>query len=252
MARLYLTGTLHLEGPEGDFEASDLPGHQARVAFVALAIERVPVSHDRLADIVWDGTPPSQWRSALAAVLSKTRALLTSCGLDGSAVLASGAGAYSFVPPPDTWIDLEQAQRSLDRGEGALRHGDLQEATTEATVASAILRRPLLPGEDCLWLDQIRDRQRSAFHRSLITLASAWNGLGDHRLASLVAQQAIEVDPFRETGHRLLIEAERASGDSAAALSALVRCEEALADIGTVPSPETVAVAEGLRPDRSH
>jgi DNA-binding SARP family transcriptional activator len=241
-----------LEGPDGSFEASDLPGHQARVAFVALAVERLPVSQDRLADIVWDGAPPPQWRGALAAVLSKTRALLASCGLDGQTMIASGAGAYSFVPPPDTWIDLEHAHRSLDRSEGALRHGDLQGAAAEATVASAILRRPLLPGEDCLWLDLIRDRQRSAFHRSLITLASAWNGLGDHRLAALVAQQAIELDPFRETGHRLLIEAERGSGDSAAALSALVRCEEALADIGTVPSPETVAAAAGLRPDRSH
>ncbi len=247
MARLYLTGGLRLEGPDGSFDELDLPGHQGRIAFAALAVERKPISHDGLADIIWDGTPPSQWRSALAAVVSKTRSLITTTGLDGPAVLSSIGGTYSFTPPPDMWIDLERAYRCLDRAEGAMRHGQAASAAPEATVASAILRRPLLAGETCLWLDQARTEQTNALYRTYITLASAWNKIGDHQLASVTAEQAVKLDPYREIGHRLLIEAERARGDGGAALQAFHRCERLLDEIGAHPSPETLLVADDLR-----
>lgn len=247
MARLYLTGGLRLEGPDGSFGEFDLPGHQGRIAFAALAVARHPISHNGLADIVWDGRPPSQWRSALAVVVSKTRSLITTTGLDGPSILASVGGTYSFTPPPDMWIDLEHAYRCLDRAEGAMRHGEAASAAPDATVASAILRRPLLAGETCLWLDEARTEQTDALYRTLTTLAAAWNEIGDHQLASVTADNAVKLDPYREIGHRLLIEAERARGDGGAALQAFHRCERFLDELGAHPSPETLAIVNGLR-----
>ncbi len=252
MARLYLTGGLVFAGPAGTFGDAALPGTQGRISFAALVIERRPISHDGLADIIWDGTPPERWKSALAAVVSKIRSSITAIGLDGSAVVASVGGSYAFSPPPDTWIDLEQASRSLDRAEGALRHGRADEAAREATVASAIFRRPILAGADCRWLDDVRSRTRDSLHRALITLASAWNEIGDHRLASVVAESAIAVDRYRETGHRVLIDALRAQGDRGAAMQALSRCERILIEeLGVGPSPETAQLAEQLRAGQS-
>ncbi len=248
MARLYLTGGLRMEGPTGSFVGADLPGGQGRIAFVALAIERRPVSHDHLADVVWDGRPPPQWKSALAAVISKTRSLIAQIGLDAAAVLTSSGGTYAFVPPADTWVDLEQAHRRLDRAEGSLRHGDAEAASREATVASAILRRRLLPGESGLWLESERSRQRDALYRSFATLAQAWHALGDHQLASITATSAIDIDPYRERGHRLLIEIELTRGDSGAAMQALRRCERVFNDeLGVNLSPETLQLAELIR-----
>ena len=248
MARLYLTGGLRIEGPDGTIGGADLPGHQGRVAFVALAVERHPISHDGLADIIWDNAPPAQWKSALAAVVSKTRSLITTIGLDGTSLLSSIGGTYTFTPPPEMWIDLEHAYRRLDRAEGALRHGDHTGAAGDATVASAILRRPLLAGESCLWLDRARRHQADALYRSFITLASAWNQIGDHQLAAATAESAVALDPYRELGHRLLIEAERARGDSGAALRALERCEQVLTEqLGVRPSPETLRLAALVR-----
>ena len=99
LAHLYLTGGLVMEGPNASFRDADLPGHQGRIALAALATLRQPMSHDDLADIVWDGTPPSQWKPALAAIISKTRSLITATGLDGSTMLMSSVGTYSFAPP---------------------------------------------------------------------------------------------------------------------------------------------------------
>jgi DNA-binding SARP family transcriptional activator len=71
--------------------------------------------------------------------------------------------------------------------------------------------------------------------------------MGDHQLASVAAANSVKLDPYREIGHRLLIEAERARGDGGAALRAFHRCERILAEIGAHPSRETLALADGLR-----
>lgn len=250
MARLYLTGGVRLEGPTGVLTDADLPGHQGRVALVALAVERRPLARDELADLVWDTAPPAQWSGALAAVVSKLRSLITSTGLSGQDVLASVGGTYALVLPSDTWVDWEDAIRRLDRAEGALRHGDPAAAVGDATVASGILRRPVLAGVDGLWVERLRRRQTEACYRTLVTLATAWNELGDHQLAVTVAESAISLDPLRELGHRVLIAAERSRGDRAAALRALARCERLLSDeLGVTPSAATAELGRLLRTD---
>jgi DNA-binding SARP family transcriptional activator len=247
LARVYLTGGIRMDGPAGTFVDTDLPGNQGRIAFVALAVERRPLSHDELADIVWGEDPPERWKGSLAAVVSKIRTLITATGLDGRTAMLSSGGAYTLVLPAESWVDLEDAHRRLDRGEGALRHGDASAATGDATVAASILRRPLLAGAESRWVERIQARHVDALYRSLTTLAAAWSRLGDHQLAVTVAESAVQLDPLRETGHRLLIESERARGDRGAALRAFTRCERLFAnELGVGPSPETVALVEGL------
>jgi DNA-binding SARP family transcriptional activator len=244
LARLYLTGGVRMDGPDGSFVDSDLPGFQGRIAFVVLAIERRALSFDELADIVWDERPPDRWKGSLAVIVSKIRTLLTSTGLDGRAMMTSTSGTYALTLPVDSWVDLEDALRRLDRAEGALRHHDPSITAREATVASSILRRPLLPGVDCAWVERAQRRQTDALYRSLAALASAWTALGDHQLAVTIAESAVQLDPLRETGYRLLIEAESARGDRGAALRAFARCADVLdAELGVQPSPETLAAA---------
>lgn len=241
-------GGLRLDGPAGSIDDADLPGNQGRVAFAALAYERRPLSHDQLADIVWGDALPAQWKSALAPVISKTRSLITATGLDGARVLISSGGAYELHLPADIWVDLEHALRRLDRAEGDVRHGDHMEAARDATVASSILRRPFLTGVDSIWADRVRERLADALYRCSITLATAWNQLGDHQLAATTARTAIELDPLRELAHRLLIEAEHARGDHSAAQRAYQRCVDVLQEeLGVTPSPETTDLAEAIR-----
>lgn len=247
LARLYLTGGLRLDGPGGSITDADLPGNQGRIVFAALAVERRPLSHDQLADIIWDEQPPAQWKNALAPVISKTRSLITTTGLDGPSVLGSGGGAYELHLPADIWVDLENALRRLDRAEGALRHDQHADAALDATVASSILRRPFLTGADNLWADRVRDRLADALYRCSVVLAEAWNRLGDHQLAATAARTAIDLDPLRELAHRLLIKTELARGDHSAALRAYTECIELFADeLDARPSPETLELGATL------
>jgi len=207
-----------------------------------------PVSHDRQADLLWDGSPPAKWKGALAAVVSKVRTCLTEVGLDGSVVLASDGGAYEVRLPGDAWVDVEDAVRRLDRAEGSLRRGDQDAALLDATVASSVLCRPLLAGLWSDWVVDQRHRLDEARHHCSGVLARAWLDRGDPAQAVLHAEAMASVDLLREVGHRLLVEAEWARGDRGAALRALQRCEDVLADeLGVRPSPDTLTLAATVR-----
>jgi len=247
LARVYLTGGIRMDGPDGGFVDADLPGNQGRLAFAALAIERRPISHDQLAEIVWGEELPNRWKGSLAAVVSKIRTLVTSIGLDGREVIHSSGSTYALVLPPTSWVDLEEAHQELDRAEGAWRHGDAEAATRHATVASSILRRPLLAGIESVWAEGVQARHAEALYRAYITLAGAWNELGDHQLAATIAASAIDIDPLREVGHRRLIAAEVARGDRSAALRAFAHCQQVLHDeLGVEPSADTRAAIDQI------
>lgn len=245
---MYLTGGLRVEGPAGALVESDLPGAQGRLALTALLIERRALSRDQLAELVWGEELPTRWTAALHTIISKLRSLLSTVGIDGRSTVATVGASYTLTLPPHSWIDLEDAWQRLDRAEGALRHAEPRTATTEATVAYSILRRPLLAGIDGHWIEDQRRRQATAAYRCAAVLAEAWLQLGDHRLAAVVAESAIALDPLREIGYRLLMRAEWGHGDRAAALRALARCERMMADeLDATPSTETRELGAQLR-----
>jgi DNA-binding SARP family transcriptional activator len=245
---VYLTGRLTVEGPDGSFDEAALPGNQARVALAALVHERVPLDRGRLADIVWGDDLPDGWSGSLSALISKTRGLLGRCGIDAKAVLNSTAGSYAINLPPGSWVDFEDALRRLDRAQGEVRHGNIAAALPDATVASSILRRPFLGGSEGAWIDSVRRRQDAVLYRCYEVLAEGWCAQGHHRLAIDLAEQAIMLDPLKETGYRLLMEAELARGDGIAALRAFDRCEQVvMAEFGAPPSQRTIGVAERAR-----
>lgn len=246
--KIFLTGRLCVQGPAGTITDADLSGNQARLALALLVHERRPVHRDRLADIVWDGALPDTWSTSLNAIVSKLRRQLGRTGLDGRSMLVGSGGSYAISLPAASWVDTEDALRRVDRAEGAMRHDDLPAAVQEATVASSILRRPFLAGVDGAWVADVRRQLNAALYRSYVVLATGWNLQGDHQLASSIGERAIELDPIREVGYRLVMAAEAARGDAIAALQAFDRCERVVRDeFGSAPSAETQALAERVR-----
>jgi DNA-binding SARP family transcriptional activator len=233
------------EGPTGTFDEADLAGNQSRIVLAALIHERVPMSRDRLAQIVWGDNLGDGWSASLNSLVSRIRSLLNEVGIDGKSTLQSIGGSYSVVLPAGAWVDLEVARKRLDRAEGAMRRDASLEALPDATVASSILRRPFLGGADGEWIEAVRRSMKAALYACYEVLAEGWVTHGDARLAASMAQQAIELDPMREIGYRLLMTAELSRGDTIAALQAFDRCERILrAEFGCPPSPETLAVLQ--------
>src|SRR5207249_9719621 len=103
------------------------------------------------------------------------------------------------------------------------------------------------PGDDGPWVESKRRELGGVRARALRVLAEA--SLAADKAADAVrwAEQAIEAEPFRESGYRLLMTAHVAAGNRAEALRVYDRCRRLLADeLGTYPSPETDSMYRGL------
>ena len=80
-----------------------------------------------------------------------------------------------------------------------------------------------------------------------MTLSDTSLRLGDAADAAKWAEQAIALQPFRESGYRRLIEAHAAAGNRAEALQVYERCRRLLAEEpGAYPSPETESIYREL------
>jgi DNA-binding SARP family transcriptional activator len=237
--RVYLTGNVAVE--DGDVLVSErrFPARQGRRAFAVLAWERArAVSTDELADVIWDGTPPDAWQQALRALVSKLRS-----ALGEHATIGQAFGCYQLRLPADAWVDVEACDAAVHEAEASLRDGASEGATGWALVANAIARRPFLAGDDGTWVEDRREHLREVRVRALEVRGRAALLHGDPIGAATDAKAILDVDPYRESAHSLLMEAHLAAGERAHAVLAYEHLRTILAEeLGVTPSAETDSV----------
>jgi DNA-binding SARP family transcriptional activator/ABC-type branched-subunit amino acid transport system substrate-binding protein len=246
--RVSLTERVSIEARGAVVDEQRFPGRQGRLVFAyLLAAHGRPVPRDELAEALWGDEPPATWEKALSVLVSKLRALLTECGLDGARSLTSAFGCYQLTLPAGTWIDVVAADEAATAAEHSFAAGELEQARAEASVAESLARRTFLPGEDGRWIEDKRAGLRETLVRALDCLADAHRLAGDPRAAVRVAEELVELEPYRERGYRLLMQAQSAAGNDAEALRVYDRCRRLLGEeLGTYPSPETEAIYREL------
>jgi len=242
--RIYLTGRLEVAQDGVPLNARRLPGRQGRRLLAYLVFERSrPVPHDELAEAIWLAEPPPAEGVALSALVSKLRRWLGDIRPAGAAGIESAFGCYQLRLPADAWVDVEAAGQAVDEAEGALRAGTPSSAWGPACVAWAITQRPTLPGEEGFWVERERDRLRALRVRVLDCLSQLWLANGEGALAVQSLVDAVELDPFRETGYQNLMRAHASLGNRAESLRVYERLRRLLVEeLGTDPSPQTEAV----------
>lgn len=242
--RIYLTGRLAIAAGDAVSDERQFPNRQSRLVFAYLASERQrPVPRAELAEALWADAPPPSWEVALSALVSALRGFLARTGLPRSEVIRQAFGCYQLRLPPDTWVDREVAVGALDEAEGALRAGEPARAYGWAGVATAIARRPFLPGESGRWVEQQRAELRNLLVRGLDCFSEilAWNG--ELALAVKAAQEAVALEPLREVGYQRLMRLHAAMSNRADALRTYEQCRRLLVEeLGVDPSPQTEAV----------
>ena len=219
------------------------PGRQSRIVFAYLAVQKGrAVPRDELAEVIWGEELPATWEKALAVLMTKLRALLEECGIDRSTGLTSAFGCYTLTLPPDAWIDVHAAANAVRQAEAALAANDLEQSRAEATTAVGLARLTFLPGEDGSWVEEQRRDLRDILIRGLECLRDAFLAGGETVDAVRYAAEITELEPFRESTYRALMQTHVAAGNPAEALRVYERCRRFLAEeLGTYPSPETEA-----------
>jgi DNA-binding SARP family transcriptional activator len=242
---VYVAGGIALRAADGLTIGEDaFAGRQARRLFVRLVADHGAVPHVELADDLWGATWPPAWDVALRALVSKLRSSLAGVGAPGA--LVSRDGAYMLSLPAGTWLDLDEARAAIHRAETGLTDGDLPGACGWALASRAIASRSLLVGEEGEWLESLRRRMADVRLRALEVLTEVWISQGDAALATRDAAEAVEIDPYRESAHRLLIRAYLAGGDRGAAARALEACRRIFEEeLGVTPDPTTIALLLG-------
>jgi DNA-binding SARP family transcriptional activator len=226
-----------------------LRGRQVRLLLAYLVINRDRrVGREELIGAVWPETAPRSQDAALRTLLSRLRSV---AGAD----LLVGRDELTLALPEPAWVDLEAAAAELAGAGEALERGDPRTAWAHAQVPLNIAGRGLLPGAQARWLEPLRRDLAQVRLQALEIVGRAGLELGGSQLSSVerAGRTLIESEPYRESGYVLLIEALRRQGNVAEGLLVFERLRGLLRDeLGTAPSPETIAVhARLLRPRES-
>ena len=241
--RVFLAGRVAVESDGVVLGEGRFGGRQGRLVFAYLVAEQGrPVPRDKLAEVLWGPIPPATWEKALTVIASKLRSALTEAGIDAASALTSAFGCYRLELPEGSWVDVTAAASAADEARQALAAGDLETARACAELAVSVMRQPFLPGEDGTWVEEKRRDFADLRIDALTVLSDACLRLGDAPDAAKWAEQAIVLEPFRESGYRRLMEAHAAAGNRAEALQVYERCRRLLAEeLGAYPSPETAS-----------
>lgn len=211
-----------------------LRGRQGRLLFAYLVLFRhQEVSRDALIDALWGDEPPAAASSALNALISKVRAIV-----DPDIIV--GRTHIRVALPEPAHVDVEMAFAAVHASESAISQGDWVRAWAPALTAHFVARRGFLPEADGAWADTWRRRLSEVDIRALESYATACLELGGAELpaAERAARSLIELAPFRETAHLLLMRALVARGNVAEAVAQYDRLRILLRDeLGVSPSP---------------
>ena len=242
--RIYLTGEVQVEHGSRLLRESKLGGPQGRFALAYLVTERKrAVTQSELAEGLWPGTLPSSWALALSAIVSRLRSSLAGIGLQRTRIIPHAFQCYQFNSPEDVWVDVEAALAGVDEAEGLVAAGNAPGAYGPSLIATTILRRPFLPGDDSPWADGRRQELNAALVRALDSRVEALAANGELQLALVHAREAVRMEPYREAGYRRLMRMLVKNGERGEAVRAYLECKRVLeAELGVGPSDETEEV----------
>jgi DNA-binding SARP family transcriptional activator len=251
--RVSVTGVVELQVDGAQVDLSSL-GRVGRHFWAYLVCERHrPVAKDELADALWGEDLPRSWDQMLRGNASKLRTILAGAGLEPAVSLKSAFGTYQLVLLPDAVVDVEEAALALESAGAVLDiGGDADEAYRAASQAVSVAARGFLAGWPGTWVEQRQSELRDLRVRGLELVSRAAAATGRWGEAVAAVEEAVAVEPFRESAHQLLMESHRGAGNPAEALRAYERCRRLLAEeLGVSPAAATERIYLALLEDES-
>jgi DNA-binding SARP family transcriptional activator len=239
--RIQVCGPLAVER-DGQRLDARLPGRQGRLLFTYLVVNRNrQVPRDELAEALWREPDPAAVDTRLNPLLSKLRRIFGADTVDGRSIVR--------LCLPGAWVDLEAAAVAIHRAESSVAQQEWARAWGPALTALFVAERGFLPGEEALWIDEIRHQLKVLRLRALECYAAAGLGVGGTELAAAVraGRELVRLAPLRESGYRHLMRALAAEDNLAEALNVYSQLSDCLRDqLGVSPSPATRELHERL------
>jgi len=254
MARwsLRMLGPFVAEGDGGPLAGFRSDKVRALLAYLAVHVDR-PWSRATLADLLWPEQPESTARGNLRNALSNLRHVLGDqvaeppfLRVTQAAVEANGAA--------ERWVDVDAFMGLRPGAEDAAARSVDPVGVTRLEAALSLYRGHFLEGFAIdsapfeSWLATTREQLRLEATRAARALAGAHAQLGDVPAAASAARRWLELEPWDESAHRLLMRLLSLQGQRAAALAQYEACRLSLErELGVEPEAETTRQAEAIR-----
>jgi DNA-binding SARP family transcriptional activator/tetratricopeptide (TPR) repeat protein len=225
-------GGFEIEG----LEPGALGSRKARTLLKALALARGrPVAVDSLVEWLWPRSPPASPADQVSVLVSRLRGVL------GANRLVRSDAGYALTID---WLDLDALAELVEEASRRLVAGSPGLAGAAAHAALALARGPLLPEEpEAEWAEADRAIAVRLEGEARRLGAEAACAAGDLSGAALMAQRALDHDPYDEVALRTLMMALAESGRPASALAAYATARSRLSeDLGVDPTSETEAL----------
>ncbi|HEY3247877.1 MAG TPA: BTAD domain-containing putative transcriptional regulator [bacterium] len=215
-----------------------------RRLFQFLLLQDRPVHREEISEALWPNQEPRHAANQLRVALSQLRRTLEPALIANkpSAVVLT-TGPMVVLARDRLDIDLDRLRASLAKAadsSGPARRAALEEAA--ALYAGDLFADH--PFEE--WAELDRERLRTRCIGALAALAEIDESAGDHESAIRRWHTVVDYDPGAEQAYRGLMRSYRSLGRMAEALRAFEGCRQALADLGALPSPETLALRHSL------
>ncbi len=230
-------GRLHLQWNGGD-PVRGLTSGKAQALLCYLAVSKRPFSRQVLAGLLWGEIPEADARRNLRGVALKLR---------------RAVGDYLLITH-QTLAFNDEMEHNVDT---AVFRSLLANQPTLAAQSQAIAlyrgdfldgfyvrQAPLFEG----WVMQQRGELRELAIGALVTLTDGYTAQGEYKTAVSHARHLLQLDPWREEGHRQLMTALALGGQRAAALTHYTDFHANLGrELGIEPDGKTAVLHNQIR-----
>jgi SARP family transcriptional regulator, regulator of embCAB operon len=215
--------------------SASLAGRQRQILQILAMEKGSAVPKERLADLLWDGEPPTSYIGTLESYVCVLRRTLgLSSGRTSS--LATTARGY-LLDGDDVTIDLR------DFGEliAAAPSASAREVVSATAAALRLVRGDLLVEEPyAAWAVRARDDFTRTLVAACAHAAALANETGDFHPAEILARRAIAADRLSEEGWQQLMRTLWLTGRRCDALRAYADLRQALVDeLGEEPGVQS-------------
>lgn len=237
--RVSVLGQLTVTGDSGEaLPAGELPRRARQVLAVLAARHDRIQSKDALADSVWGEDLPGNHVAALEHYVSVIRRRLQPDGSSANWFIVTRSGGYLF---DTTRAGLDLADlRALIRRLDTVTPGCPERLEVHAEILTLARQLPFPEDPYAEWAEPVRTEVQVAAVNALLQHSGAYLS-GDPARSLRLAQEAIELDPFLESGYRAAMTAAIAMGRQDDALRIFERCRQILdEELGVTPSADLV------------
>lgn len=195
------------------------------------------MSKDEIGEIFWPNLPPDELKYRIKNTLYRLR------HATGKDVILLEQDAYCFNHNQDYEYDVEEF---LKKHAQALQAADSDQKITIFREALDLYKGDYLADVDGAWVHPIRETLQRIYLGILLHLAELYQGRADYDQALEFCWQALGCDKYLEEAYRVSFRVFAAMGNRPALKRQYERCWEALMEMDTEPSPQTVSLFEAL------